>query len=73
MMIRWPGVIKPGTVYNDIISLMDWFPTLLAAAGVPDMKEQAAKGFRPAARNSKSISMATTSCRTSKAREGGSA
>ena len=44
MMVRWPGVIKPGTAYNDIISLMDWFPTLLAAAGVPDIKEQLAKG-----------------------------
>jgi arylsulfatase len=44
MMVRWPGVIKPGTVYNDIISNLDWFPTLLAAAGVPDIKEQLAKG-----------------------------
>lgn len=44
MMVRWPGVIKPGTVYNDIISLIDWFPTFLAAAGVPDIKEQLAKG-----------------------------
>jgi len=45
MMVRWPGVIKPGTVYNDIISLLDWFPTLCAAAGVPDIKEKMAKGF----------------------------
>jgi arylsulfatase A-like enzyme len=45
MMVRWPGVIKPGTVYNDVISLLDWFPTLCAAAGVPDIKEQMAKGF----------------------------
>lgn len=44
MMIRWPGVIKPGTVYNDIISNLDWFPTLLAAAGNPDVKDQLAKG-----------------------------
>jgi arylsulfatase A-like enzyme len=44
MMIRWPGVIKPGTVINDIISNIDWFPTLLAAVGVPDIKEQLAKG-----------------------------
>jgi arylsulfatase len=44
MLARWPGVIKPGTAYNDIISTMDWFPTLLAAAGVPDIKEQLAKG-----------------------------
>jgi arylsulfatase len=45
MMVRWPGVIKPGTVYNDIISLLDWFPTLSAAAGVSDIKEQLTKGF----------------------------
>ena len=45
MMVRWPGVIKPGTVYNDIISLIDWFPTLAAAAGVPDIKEQMAKSY----------------------------
>lgn len=45
MMVRWPGVIKPGTVYNDIISLMDWFPTLSAAAGVPDIKEKMAAGY----------------------------
>ena len=35
MMVRWPGVIKPGTVYNDIISLIDWFPTLLRRRGRP--------------------------------------
>ena len=47
MMVRWPGVVKPGTVYNDVISLIDWFPTLCAAAGVPDIKEKMAseKGF----------------------------
>jgi len=45
MMVRWPGVIKPGTQYNDIITLMDWFPTLLAAAGVPDIKEKMKTGF----------------------------
>src|SRR6187402_2004178 len=40
MMVRWPGVVKPGTEYNDIISLIDWFPTLCAAAGMPDVKEK---------------------------------
>jgi arylsulfatase len=44
LLIRWPGVIKAGTVYNDIISLLDMFPTLCAAAGVPDIKQQLAKG-----------------------------
>jgi arylsulfatase len=45
MMVRWPGVVKSGTVYNDIISLLDWFPTLCAAAGIPDIKEKMAEGF----------------------------
>jgi len=46
MMVRWPGVIKPGTVYNDPISLLDWFPTLTAAAGVDDIKGKMASGFK---------------------------
>jgi len=53
MMVRWPGVIKPGTVYNDIISLIDWFPTLSAAAGVPDVKEKMLKGYSANGKNFK--------------------
>ncbi len=44
--IRWPGVIKPGTIYNDIFSHEDMMPTLLAAAGVPDVKERLLKGYK---------------------------
>jgi hypothetical protein len=44
MVVRWPGVIKPGTTINDIFSQEDWMPTLLAAAGVPDVKEKLAQG-----------------------------
>ena len=44
--IRWPGVIKPGTVINDIFAHEDMLPTLLAAAGVPDVKEQLLKGMK---------------------------
>ena len=43
--IRWPGVIKPGTVLNDIFAHEDMLPTLMAAAGVPDVKEQLMKGM----------------------------
>jgi arylsulfatase A-like enzyme len=43
-VIRWPGVIKPGTVVNDIASHEDMLPTLLAAAGEPDIKEKLLKG-----------------------------
>jgi arylsulfatase len=38
LTVRWPGVIKPGTEFNDVISHEDWLPTLLAAAGQPDVK-----------------------------------
>lgn len=44
-MIRWPGKIKPGSVSNEIMSHLDWMPTLLAAAGVPDIKEKLLKGY----------------------------
>jgi arylsulfatase len=44
-LVRWPGVIKPGTVINDIVSLEDWVPTLAAAAGEPDVKEKLLKGY----------------------------
>jgi arylsulfatase A-like enzyme len=45
MIIRWPGVIKPGTVINDIAAHEDWMPTLLAAAGEPDVKEKLLTGY----------------------------
>ena len=44
--IRWPGVIKPGTVSNEVFAHEDMLPTLLAAAGVPDVKEQLKKGMQ---------------------------
>jgi arylsulfatase A-like enzyme len=44
-VIRWPGVIKPGTVINDIGSHEDMLPTLLAAAGEPDIKEKLLNGY----------------------------
>jgi arylsulfatase len=46
MMIKWPGKIKPGQVFNDIISLEDWLPTLVAAAGDPNIKEKLLKGHK---------------------------
>jgi len=44
-LIRWPGVIKPGTVYNDIMSHIDWMPTFLAAAGEPDIVNKLEAGY----------------------------
>lgn len=44
-MVRWPGHIKPDTVSNGIMHHMDWLPTLLAAAGVEDIKGKLLKGY----------------------------
>jgi len=43
-VIRWPGVIKPGTVINDIVAHEDMLPTLLAAAGDTTVKEDLLQG-----------------------------
>ncbi len=45
-VIRWPGVIKPGTMINDIAAHEDWATTLLAAAGAPDVKEKLLTGYQ---------------------------
>lgn len=45
-LIRWPGVIQPGTVSNDIFAHEDMLPTLMAAAGVPDVKDKLLKGMQ---------------------------
>jgi arylsulfatase A-like enzyme len=44
--IRWPGVIKPGTVSNELFSHTDMLPTLAAAAGEPDAVEKLKKGYK---------------------------
>lgn len=44
--VRWPGKIKPGSISNDMFSGLDWFPTLVAAAGDKDIKERLLKGTK---------------------------
>lgn len=43
-MVRWPGKIQAGSVSNEIMHHMDWMPTLLAAAGEPNIKAKLRKG-----------------------------
>jgi arylsulfatase A-like enzyme len=43
---RWPRKFKAGTVLNGIVSHQDVLPTLLAAAGVPDIKEKLLNGYK---------------------------
>jgi arylsulfatase A-like enzyme len=45
-VIRWPGVIKPATVSNEICAHEDMLPTILAAAGDPNIVKECMKGHR---------------------------
>jgi len=45
-VMRWPGVIKPGTVLNDIFAHEDMLPTLVAASGDSTVKDRLLKGIQ---------------------------
>ena len=50
MVIRWPGVIRPGTVKNQIFASLDWLPTFVEIAGGPKgnaLKSQIESGQYP--------------------------
>ncbi|MFZ4677427.1 MAG: arylsulfatase [Nodosilinea sp.] len=52
-VMRWPGVIEPGTVNNDICAHEDMCATLLAAAGEPDVAEKLLTGYQAIGRDYK--------------------
>jgi arylsulfatase len=52
-MVRWPGKIPASTVSNALMSHLDWFPTLLAAAGVPDIADKLKRGHQAGAKRFK--------------------
>jgi arylsulfatase len=45
-VVRWPGKIEAGTVSNEIIAHQDWLPTLLSAAGEPEIVEKLKQGHQ---------------------------
>jgi arylsulfatase len=45
-IIRWPGKVKPGSVENGIFSGLDWLPTLVDAAGNPNITQQLLQGVK---------------------------
>jgi arylsulfatase len=46
-VVRWPGHIKANAWSNEIVSGLDWYPTLLAAAGDTTVKDRLLKGWAP--------------------------
>ncbi|HEV7305977.1 arylsulfatase [Ensifer sp.] len=51
--IRWPGVIKPNTVYNEMFSHYDLIPTFCAAAGEPDIVAKCKTGYQAGSKSFK--------------------
>ncbi len=52
-VVRWPGAVKPHTEINGIFSSEDWVPTLVAAAGEPDVKQKLLDGYDAAGKTFK--------------------
>jgi arylsulfatase len=52
-LARWPGVIKPNTLITGLFSAEDWLPTIVAAAGDPDVKAKLLKGHQAGPRSFK--------------------
>ena len=52
-IVRWPGQIDANVISNEVMSHQDWVPTLMAAAGVPDVKEQLLTGYSAGAKQFK--------------------
>jgi len=50
-LIRWPGRIQPGSISNEMISGLDWMPTLMAAVGEPEIKDKWLNGYQAGSRN----------------------
>ena len=44
LLVRWPGMIEAGSEINEIVSHLDWFPTIAAALGDDDIKERLKQG-----------------------------
>ncbi len=53
LIVKWPGVIKPGTIYNDPIAHNDWMPTFAAAGGMSNAVERLKKGVKLHGKNFK--------------------
>ena len=46
LVMKWPGVVEPGSVCNEIVSHHDWLPTLVHAAGEPDVVDKLKQGYQ---------------------------
>jgi len=45
LLVRWPGLVAPGSISNEIVGSHDWLPTFLTAAGESGIVEKLKKGY----------------------------
>jgi arylsulfatase len=62
-VLRWPGVVKPGTKITDIFHHMDWIPTFFSYWASPTSRRSSRRATKPPARPSRSTWTDTTSSR----------
>lgn len=55
MMVKWPGVIKPGSVTAEFMTMEDWLPTIMAQLGAPDVKEKLLTSYKAGDRSYEKI------------------
>ncbi len=53
MIVKWPGKVEAGTFSGELMSVEDWLPTLMAAVGEEDIKEELLKGKKVSGRDYK--------------------
>ncbi|MGL4318959.1 MAG: arylsulfatase [Pseudomonas sp.] len=46
VMVKWPGVIKPGSINPGFMTMEDWLPTIMAQVGEPDLKEKLLTSYK---------------------------
>lgn len=55
VMVKWPGVIKPGTVSPEFMTMEDWLPTIMAQVGEPDLKQKLLTNYKAGERSYEKI------------------
>ena len=50
-LLRWPGMVEPGSICNEIVSHHDWLPTLVHAAGEPEVVDKLKQGYEAYGKN----------------------
>ncbi|MBB1086878.1 arylsulfatase [Lysobacter sp. SG-8] len=51
VVVKWPGVIPPGSVTAEFMAMEDWLPTIMSQLGEPDIKQELLGSYRAGSRS----------------------